>query len=73
MFFRFLLFKSGFYELDEKRMRAFGATVVVQSFPIGIDVDEFEALTQYDERRRKASEEAMQALSDLSSDLKLEP
>ncbi len=34
---------------------------------------EFEALTQYDERRRKASEEAMQALSDLSSDLKLEP
>ena len=28
-----------------KRVRAFGATVVVQSFPIGIDVDEFTRLT----------------------------
>src|SRR3989344_725515 len=32
-------------EVDEKRVRAFGATVVVQSFPIGIDVDEFTRLT----------------------------
>ena len=32
-------------ELDERRVRAFGATVVVQSFPIGIDVDEFTRLT----------------------------
>ena len=31
--------------VDEKRVRAFGATVVVQSFPIGIDVDEFTRLT----------------------------
>ena len=35
--------------VDEKRVRAFGATVVVQSFPIGIDVDEFKALTHAEE------------------------
>lgn len=32
-------------ELDDTRVRAFGATVVVKSFPIGIDVDEFTRLT----------------------------
>ena len=31
--------------IDERRVRAFGATVVVQAFPIGIDVDEFTRLT----------------------------
>src|SRR5690606_38971924 len=31
-------------ELENKRVRAFGATVVVRSFPIGIDVDEFTRL-----------------------------
>ena len=32
-------------ELDDTRVRAFGATVVVKSFPIGIDVEEFTRLT----------------------------
>lgn len=32
-------------ELENKRVRAFGATVVVRAFPIGIDVDEFTRLT----------------------------
>ena len=35
--------------VDDRRLRAFGATVVVQSFPIGIDVDEFSRLTQASE------------------------
>ncbi|MFN4121159.1 alpha,alpha-trehalose-phosphate synthase (UDP-forming) [Acidovorax sp.] len=32
-------------EVDDTRVRAFGATVAVQAFPIGIDVDEFTRLT----------------------------
>ncbi|MFY3383752.1 alpha,alpha-trehalose-phosphate synthase (UDP-forming) [Paracidovorax sp. MALMAid1276] len=36
-------------EVDDTRVRAFGATVAVQAFPIGIDVEEFTRLTQASE------------------------
>ena len=45
-FSRYVRDEGGAEAVDEKRVRAFGATVVVQSFPIGIDVDEFTRLTQ---------------------------
>lgn len=38
--------EGGAEELDRKRLRAFGATVEVRAFPIGIDVDEFTRLGQ---------------------------
>ena len=44
-FTRYVRNEGGAEAVDEKRVRAFGATVVVQSFPIGIDVDEFTRLT----------------------------
>jgi trehalose 6-phosphate synthase len=44
-FTRYVRNEGSAEEVDEKRVRAFGATVVVQSFPIGIDVDEFTRLT----------------------------
>ena len=44
-FSRYVRDEGGAEAVDEKRVRAFGATVVVQSFPIGIDVDEFTRLT----------------------------
>ena len=44
-FKRYVRTEGSAEEVDDKRMRAFGATVVVQSFPIGIDVDEFTRLT----------------------------
>ena len=45
-FSRYVRDEGGAEAVDEKRVRAFGATVVVQSFPIGIDVEEFTRLTQ---------------------------
>jgi trehalose 6-phosphate synthase len=44
-FTRYVRNEGSAEELDDKRVRAFGATVVVQAFPIGIDVDEFTRLT----------------------------
>ena len=45
-FSRYVRDEGGAEAVDEKRVRAFGDTVVVQSFPIGIDVEEFTRLTQ---------------------------
>ena len=44
-FTRYVRSEGSAEAIDEKRVRAFGATVVVQAFPIGIDVDEFTRLT----------------------------
>jgi trehalose 6-phosphate synthase len=48
-FTRYVRSEGSAEEIDEKRVRAFGATVVVQAFPIGIDVDEFTRLTHASE------------------------
>lgn len=44
-FTRYVQNEGSAEDLDEGRLRAFGATVVVKAFPIGIDVDEFTRLT----------------------------
>ena len=44
-FTRYVRSEGSAEAIDERRVRAFGATVVVQAFPIGIDVDEFTRLT----------------------------
>ncbi len=48
-FTRYVRNEGSAEEIDERRVRAFGATVVVQAFPIGIDVDEFTRLTHASE------------------------
>ena len=45
-FTRYVRAEGSAEDLGERRVRAFGATVVVQSFPIGIDVEEFTRLTE---------------------------
>ena len=44
-FKRYALNEGSAEEIDDTRVRAFGATVVVKAFPIGIDVEEFTRLT----------------------------
>ena len=45
-FTRYVRNEASAEELEDSRVRAFGATVVVRAFPIGIDVDEFTRLAQ---------------------------
>lgn len=44
-FTRYVRNEGSAEELEDGRVRAFGATVVVRAFPIGIDVDEFTRLS----------------------------
>ncbi len=50
-FARYVGVEVGAEALDEHHYRAFGRTVRAQAFPIGIDVDEFAALTEGKEAR----------------------
>jgi len=50
-FSRYVGQEVGAEKLDQHQFRAFGRKVQAQAFPIGIDVDEFEALTQANEGR----------------------
>src|SRR5690606_8128356 len=44
-FTRYVRNEASAEELEDQRVRAFGATVVVKAFAIGIDVEEFTRLT----------------------------
>ncbi|MDF1486454.1 alpha,alpha-trehalose-phosphate synthase (UDP-forming) [Ramlibacter sp. H39-3-26] len=50
-FARYVETEAGAQPLDRHRFRAFGSTLEARAFPIGIDVDEFAALTHAQEAR----------------------